>query len=82
MSPGPPTRAHRFGTDGAVIRSMSDSRGSPIPQDRVRENINVEERAREAKEEERQRERWLKDRGVDDRPGGDDAKERPGEGGH
>jgi hypothetical protein len=60
---------------------MSDSRGSPIPNDRVRENVDVAQRANEGKEAERQRERWLKDRSVDDRPGGDDAKQRPGEGG-
>ena len=60
---------------------MSDSRGSPIPNDRVRENTNVEERAQEAKQAERQRERWLKDRGAGDRPRDEDRPDGPGEGG-
>jgi hypothetical protein len=63
---------------------MSDSRGSPIPQDRVRENVDTAQLAHDAKEEERQRERRLKDRGVDDRPGANEAEEKPtgpGEGG-
>jgi hypothetical protein len=63
---------------------MSDSRGSPIPQDRVRENVDTAQLAEDAKEKERQRERRLKDRGVDDRPGGDEAEDKPtgrGEGG-
>ena len=60
---------------------MSDSRGSPIPNDRVRENVDVAQRAHDAKEAERKRERRLKDRGVDGRPGEDDRPKGPGEGG-
>lgn len=56
---------------------MSDSRGSPIPQDRVAENIDQRQRAHDAKEEQRQRERYLKEQGVDERPG-TNPQEQPG----
>ena len=48
---------------------MGDSRQSPIPQDRVSENIDQAQRARDNKRESAERERSLKDRGVDERPG-------------
>ena len=60
---------------------MSDSRGSPIPHDRVRENVDTAQVADDAKQEERRRERALKDRGVDDRPDDDGRPAGPGEGG-
>jgi hypothetical protein len=56
---------------------MSDARQSPIPQDRVNENIDQRERAETSKQEERQRERYLRDQGVDERPG-TNQRERPG----
>ena len=48
---------------------MGDSRQSPIPQDRVNENIDQAQRARDNKRESAERERYLKDQGVDERPG-------------
>jgi hypothetical protein len=48
---------------------MSDARQSPIPQDRVNENIDQRERAETSKQEQRQHERYLRDQGVDERPG-------------
>ena len=48
---------------------MSDARQSPIPQDRVDENVDERHRARTAKEEQRQLERHLEREGVDERPG-------------
>lgn len=56
---------------------MSDARQSPIPQDRVNENVDQRERAETAKHEQRQQERYLKDQGVDERPG-KNPKERVG----
>jgi hypothetical protein len=56
---------------------MSDARQSPIPQDRVDENVDQRERAETAKHEQRQRERHLRDQGVDERPG-TNPKEQPG----
>lgn len=56
---------------------MSDARQSPIPQDRVNENVDQRERAETAKHEQRQQERYLKDQGVDERPG-TNPKEQPG----
>jgi hypothetical protein len=60
---------------------MSDARQSPIPQDRVNDNVDQRERAETAKHEQRQRERYLKDQGVDERPGTNPAEQagRPGE---
>jgi hypothetical protein len=57
------------GTRSATNRRMSDARQSPIPQDRVNENVDQGQRARESKHEQRQRERYLEDQGVDERPG-------------
>jgi hypothetical protein len=56
---------------------MSDSRQSPIPQDRVDHNVDQRQRADESKDEQRQRERYLKEQGVDERPG-TNPKEQPG----
>jgi hypothetical protein len=56
---------------------MSDARQSPIPQDRVNENVDQAERARTAKEEQRQLERHLERQGVDERPG-TNPRQQPG----
>ncbi len=56
---------------------MSDARQSPIPQDRVNENIAERDLARISKQEQRQQESWLKDQGVDERPGSN-PREQPG----
>lgn len=56
---------------------MSDSRQSPIPQDRVADNVDQRQRADEARQEQGQRERYLKEQGVDERPG-TNPKEQPG----
>ena len=56
---------------------MSDSRQSPIPQDRVNENVDQRDRAQASKAEQRQKERYLKEQGVDERPG-TNPKEQPG----
>jgi hypothetical protein len=66
------------GTRSATNRRMSDARQSPIPQDRVNENVDQGQRARESKHEQRQRERYLEDQGVDERPG-TNPKEQPGQ---
>lgn len=60
---------------------MSDSRQSPIPQDRVNENIDQRERAETSKQEQTQRARYLRDQGVDERPGSNPGKQPgiPGE---
>jgi hypothetical protein len=49
------------------------SRQSPIPNDRVEANIDQRQRADEAREQREQEERHLRDQGVDNRPGTDDA---------
>ncbi len=56
---------------------MSDARQSPIPQDRVNENIDQAQRAKDGKQELAEQERYLKDQGVDERPG-TNPKEQPG----
>jgi hypothetical protein len=56
---------------------MSDARQSPIPQDRVNENLDQRQRAHESKVEQRQRERYLEREGVDERPG-TNPREQPG----
>ncbi len=50
---------------------MSDSRQSPIPQDRVNENIDQAQRAKDDQREAAEQERYLKDQGVDAKPGQD-----------
>ena len=53
----------------AAYWNMSDARQSPIPRDRVNENVDQAGRAQTSKEEQRRQERWLEDQGVDERPG-------------
>ena len=56
---------------------MSDSRQSPIPQDRVNENVDQAQRARDNQQQMAEHERYLKDQGVDERPG-TNPQEQPG----
>ena len=49
-------------------RCMSDSRGSPIPQDRVNANVNAPERAASDQSQMAEQERYLKDQSADERP--------------
>jgi hypothetical protein len=56
---------------------MADARQSPIPQDRVDHNVDQRQRAEESKDEQRQHERYLKEQGVDERPG-TNPREQPG----
>ena len=56
---------------------MSDSRQSPIPQDRVNENVDQAQRATDNQRQMAEQERYLKDQGVDERPG-TNAEEQPG----
>ena len=58
-------------------RCMSDSRQSPIPQDRVNENVDQAQRAKDNQQQMAEEERYLKDQGVDERPG-TNPKEQPG----
>ena len=48
---------------------MSISRNSPIPQDRVNENVDQAQLAGDDQQQMAQQERYLKDQGVDERPG-------------
>jgi hypothetical protein len=56
---------------------MSDARQSPIPQDRVNENVDQAQRAADDQRQAAERERYLRDQGVDERPG-TNPKEQPG----
>ena len=56
---------------------MSDSRQSPIPQDRVNQNVAQPQRAEDNAREMAEQERYLKEQGVDERPG-TNPKEQPG----
>ena len=56
---------------------MSDSRQSPIPQDRVNENIDQAQLATDDHRQAAEQERYMKDQGVEDRPGAN-PKDRPG----
>ncbi|CAN5576207.1 hypothetical protein BH23CHL10_BH23CHL10_07540 [soil metagenome] len=56
---------------------MSDARQSPIPQDRVNENVDQAQRAKDNQREFAEQERYLKNQGVDERPG-TNPKEQPG----
>lgn len=56
---------------------MSDSRQSPIPQDRVNQNIDQGQRAADGHREAAEQERYMRDQGVDDRPGSN-PKQQPG----
>jgi len=61
---------------------MSDSRNSPIPQDRVDENVDQAQRAKDNQQQMAEQERYLKDQGVDERPGANpDEPKSPAEGG-
>ena len=53
---------------------MSDARQSPIPQDRVNENIDQAQLADDDRRQAAEQERYLRDRGVDDLPGDDDGQ--------
>ena len=50
---------------------MSDARHSPLPQDRVNENVDQAHRAKDNQREFAEQERYLKSRGEDERPGTD-----------
>ena len=56
---------------------MSDSRNSPIPQDRVNENVDHAQLAKDNQQQMAEEQRYLKDRGVDERPG-TNPEEQPG----
>ena len=60
---------------------MSDARQSPIPQDRVNENIDQAQRADDDYQRAAEEERYRRDRGADDRPstGADRQPGLPGE---
>jgi len=48
---------------------MSDARQSPIPQDRVDENTDQAQLAADDHRQAAEHERYLRDQGVDERPG-------------
>ncbi len=56
---------------------MSDARQSPIPQDRVNENVDQAQRAADDHRQAAEQERYLEDQGVDERPG-TNPDEQPG----
>ena len=56
---------------------MSDARQSPIPQDRVDENTDQAQRAADDQRQAAEQERYLRDQGVDERPG-TNPQEQPG----
>ena len=56
---------------------MSDARQSPIPQDRVNENVDVAQRAADDRRQAAEQDRHLEDEGVDERPGAN-PKDQPG----
>jgi hypothetical protein len=60
---------------------MSDARQSPIPQDRVNENVDQRQRAHDSKHEQRQRERHLEKQRPDEQPGMPGEPAGPAEGG-
>ena len=57
--------------------SMSDARQSPIPQDRVNENIDQAQRAADDQRQAAEQERYLREQGVVERPG-TNPQEQPG----
>lgn len=57
---------------------MSDSRRSPIPQDRVSENIDQAQRAADDHRHAAEQERSLRDQSVDERPR-PKGKDQPGD---
>jgi len=56
---------------------MSDARQSPIPQDRVDQNVDQAQRAADDQRQAAEQERYLRDRGADERPG-TNPQEQPG----
>jgi hypothetical protein len=56
---------------------MSDARQSPIPQDRVAENIDYRQKAQDGKEEQRQQEAWQRQQAEKEMPGTNPV-EQPG----
>ena len=56
---------------------MSDARQSPIPQDRVNENVDQAQRAADDQRQAAEQDRYLRDQGVDERPG-TNPEEQPG----
>ena len=56
---------------------MSDARQSPIPQDRVNENTDQAQLAADDQRQAAEQERYLRDQGVDERPG-TNPQEQPG----
>ena len=56
---------------------MSDARQSPIPQDRVNENTDQAQLATDDQRQAAEQERYLRDQGVDERPGRN-PQEQPG----
>lgn len=56
---------------------MSDARQSLIPQDRVNENVDQAQRAKDNQREFAEQERYLKDQGVEGRSG-TNPQEQPG----
>ena len=56
---------------------MSDARQSPIPQDRVEENTDQAQLAADDQRQAAEQERYLKDQGVDERPG-TNPRDQPG----
>ncbi len=56
---------------------MSDARQSPIPQDRVAENIDYRQKAQDGKEEQRQQEAWQRQQAEKELPG-TNPEEQPG----
>ncbi len=56
---------------------MSDARQSPIPQDRVNQNVDQAQRAGDDQRQAAEQDRYLRDQGVDERPG-TNPQEQPG----
>lgn len=56
---------------------MSDARQSPIPQDRVNENVDQAQLAADDHRQAAEQERYLRDQGGDEWPG-TNPKEQPG----
>lgn len=52
---------------------MSDARQSPIPQDRVNENVDQRQRAADARRREAEQERYLRDQARGEQREGDSA---------
>jgi hypothetical protein len=68
---------HTDGTPSAMDDDMSDARQSPIPQDRVNENVDQAQRAADDRRRAAEQDRHLEDEGVSKRPGAS-PKDQPG----